>query len=180
MNWLAENSLPIWLGGAILLTLALVIYSQVRTFGALVGICVVVALTGLLLIAERMIETPREAVERTLYELADRVEANDVAGALSYISPSANRMRSDVETLMPKVRIEQANIVGTPRIDVDLSATPREATVIARGFVHATVKQSGMKGGDMAELTIQFVEQGDRWQVSDYSSSRDWRREIGH
>ena len=64
-----------------------------------------------------LIETPREAVERSLYDLAATVEANDVKGALGYLAPSADaQLRKDVETLMPLVRIDRARIIGTPEI----------------------------------------------------------------
>jgi len=179
MNWLAENSLPIWMGGAVALTMAMVVYLQTRANKALLGAVAVVAVTAALLAAEWLMETPREAVERTLYQLADAVEANDVPGTLMFIVPSANQMRTDVETLMPRVKIEQANILGTPDIDVDLTPNPPEASVRCRVFVHATDKQGGMKGGDMSELVIAFVRDGNRWLVKDYTSSRDWRREIG-
>jgi hypothetical protein len=179
MNWLAENALLIWVGAAVALTLAVVIYSQVRTLGALLGIVGVVAVAAGLLLAEHFLETPREAVSRTLYELADAVEANDVARTLAHIVPASNAMRTDVETLMPRVRIEKANIIGTPMIDVDMARDPPEARVECRGFVQATEKQGGMKGGDMAELVITFVRDGERWLVKDYTTSRDWRRGIG-
>ncbi len=96
MNWLAENALPIWMGGAVALTMALIVFHQTRTNGALLGILGVIVITAALLLTERLIETPREAVERTLYSLAATVEANDVAGrsAISRLRsvPSCERM----------------------------------------------------------------------------------------
>lgn len=138
----------------------------------------VIGITAALLLVERFIETPREAVERTLYELADTVEANDVAGALEYIAPGASQIRRDVEQVMPLVNIDTANILGSPRIEVDMTATPPEATVECRGFVHGTMKQNGMKGGDTAQMTIYFVQQGDRWLVRDYNPNRNWRHQV--
>ena len=77
-------------------------------------------MTAVLVLTSWLIETPREAVERTLYELAATVEANDVKGALSYLAPSADpQLRKDVETLMPLVRIDRARIIGTPEIDIE-------------------------------------------------------------
>ncbi len=65
MNWLAENSLAIWMLGTVALTLALVIYFQTRTNRALYGVAAVVIVTAALLLTSWLIETPREAVERT-------------------------------------------------------------------------------------------------------------------
>jgi hypothetical protein len=180
MNWLAENALPIWMGGAVALTLALVVYLQTRTNKALFGMGLVAAITGALLAAEWLLETPREAVERRLYELAAAVEANDVPATLAFLAPSADvRIREDVEELMPLVHVERARIIGTPQIDVPEGARPTTATVECRGIVIATVKQSGMKGGQDDRLTLHWVRDGDRWLVESYTSNRNWHRALG-
>ena len=178
MNLLAENAIAIWMGGAVLLTLAGVVYWQLRTGKALLAVLAVVLIAGLLLVVEHLIETPREAVERTLYELADAVEDNDVAAALSFVAVGASQIRSDVETAMPLVRIDKANIIGTPETTVDMAQQPATASVSCKGFVHGTLKRNGMVGGEFAEMVITFVQVGDRWLVQDYTSSKDWRRAV--
>lgn len=178
MNYLAENSLPIWVAGAVLLTMAGVVYWQLRSGAALAAMAGVVLLTATLLAAEHFVETPREAVARTLYEMADVVEANDVPGALTYIAPGSSAIRRDVEELMPQVRIEKANIMGTPQVHVDMAAHPPTATVTCRGFVYGTHKRSGMTGGEPVDLVLTFVQAGDRWLVQDYTSPRDWRKAV--
>jgi hypothetical protein len=180
MNYLAENALPIWAAGAVAATLALIVYLQTRTTASFLAILVILATAGLLLVTERLIETPREAVERTLYELADTVEANDVQGALRFLASTADtQIRRDVETLMPLVEIERANIVGAPIIEVEPGDNPDSATVTCRGFIVATLKQNGMKGGADDELTMTWVRQGDRWLVEDYVAKKSWNRAVG-
>jgi hypothetical protein len=174
MNYLAENSLPIWMGAAIALTMALVVYLQTRSNSALGAMLVIVVIAGALLMVERMVEAPREALERTLYELAAAVEANDVPVTLSYIAPNA-AVRKEVEELMPLVNIERARVVGTPRIELD----PAGAIVTCRGVIVATNKQDGMKGGAEDELSIEFVHRDGRWLLSDYTSKRNWHRALG-
>ncbi len=178
MNYLAENALPIWALGTVLVTMAGVVYWQSRSGAALGAMLAVVVVTGLLLVVERLIETPREAVERTLYEMADVVERNDVEGALAFVAPGASQIRKDIETLMPQVRIERANIMGTPETQVDLTQSPPTASVSCRGFVYGTLQRNGMTGGQAVELVITFVQDGDRWLVQDYTSPRDWRRAV--
>ena len=180
MNWLAENALPIWVAGAVAATMALVVYLQTRTNGALLSIVAVIAITAALLAVEHFMETPREAVERTLYELVAAVEANDVAGALSFLAPTAHaNIRNDVETLMPLVNIDRARIIGTPKIDVEAGDEPDSATVECRGIIIATVKQNGMKGRQDDRLTLNWVRRGDRWLVDSYTSKRNWHRAVG-
>jgi hypothetical protein len=180
MNWLAENALPIWVCGAIALTMAAIVYQQIRTYRALLAVGLVIGVTAALLAAERLVETPREAVERTLYELAAAVEANDVATALTYLAPSADpEIRHDVETLMPLVTVERARILATPIIQFPDTAEPASAVVECRGLIIATVKKNGMKGGQDDRLTMTWVRHGDRWLVENYTSQRNWHRALG-
>ena len=74
MNFLAENPLPIWVGAAVLLTVAAVIYIQTRR-AALAAMAAIVVIVAALIVVEQLRETPSEAVERTLYEMADVVES---------------------------------------------------------------------------------------------------------
>jgi hypothetical protein len=174
MSYLAENSLPIWMGAAIALTMALVVFLQTRSNGALGAMAAIVGVAAALLVAERLWETPREAVERTLYELAAVVEANDVPATLSLIVPNAAAGK-EVQELMPLVKIERARVLGTPRIELD----PAGATVTCRGLIVATNKQNGMKGGAEDELTIEFVQRDGRWLLKGYTSKRNWPRALG-
>jgi hypothetical protein len=175
MSYFAENSLPIWMAAAIALTMALVVFLQTRSNGALGAMLAIVVIAAALLAVERMIETPREAVERTLYEIAAAVEANDVPLTLTYITPNAP-VRKDAEELMPLVNIERARIMGTPNVELVNGG----AVVKCRGLIIATNKQNGMKGGaNDNDLTLTFVERDGRWLLQDYSSKNDWHRAIG-
>ncbi len=176
MSYLAENAIAIWMGGAVLFTMAGVVYWQLRTGKAFLAMLAVVVLTGMLLVVEHLIETPRETVARTLNELADAIEANDVTGVLTFIAPTANEVRTDAESLMPLVEVNKANIIGTPDITVDASTQPPTATVKCQGFIDVTVRQNGMHGGYMDSVTIHFVADGDRWLIESYTPARDWRR----
>jgi hypothetical protein len=178
MNWLAENSLPIWVGGGIALTMALIVYFQIRSRGSQLGVVVVLLITATLLLFNRLVETPREAVERTLYNLAATVEANDVPGVLKFIGPSATKgLKNDVETLMPLVRIERARVIGAPK--TELSPAADSATTECRGLVMAVNKRDGMKGGAEDRFTLNWIRSGDHWLLQDYSSQKNWNRAVG-
>jgi hypothetical protein len=177
MTWLAENALAIWMAGAVALTMALIVYFQTRTNGALYGVVAVVLVTAALLVANRMLETPREAVERTLYSLAATVEANDVQGALAFLSPSVSaELRNDVETLMPLVRIERARILGTPLTEVSPSGDA--ATVQCRGLILGVNKKDGMKGAAEDRFVLQWTHSGDRWLLDSCKSDQNWNAAV--
>jgi hypothetical protein len=181
MTWLGENSLTIWMLGAVALTMALVVYYQTHTSRAFYGVLAVILATAALLGTSWAIETPREAVERSLYELAATVEANDVDGALSFVAPTAanSQLRKDVRELMPLVRIERARVIGTPEIELGPGPNPTSAIVKCRGVILAVDKRDGMKGGADDQLTMTWVRQGDRWLVETYESQKNWRRAVG-
>jgi hypothetical protein len=177
MTWLAENALPIWIGGAIALTMAGVVYFQTRTKGAMYGVLGVIAIAAALLLYNWIVETPREAAEHALYHLAATVEANDVPAALAQLAPTASpQLRKDVETLMPQVNIERARIMGEPQID--LTADESAATVHCRGFIMATNKRDGLKGGAEDRFVLQWVRSGSRWLLESYTSQKDWNGAV--
>lgn len=178
MTWLAENALPIWVGGAVALTMAMFVYLQTRSRGAFYGVLAVIAITAGLLLVNRLVETRREAVEHALYSLAATVEANDVPGALAFLAPNANSaMRRDVETLMPQVKIERARVIGTP--EIELNATEDAATIKCRGIILAVNRKDGMKGGGDDHMVLEWVRSGEQWLLVNYTSEKDWNRELG-
>jgi hypothetical protein len=177
MTWLAENALPIWIGGAVALTMACVVYFQKRTKGSLYGIFGVISVTAAMLLFNSLVETPREAVEHALYHLAETVEANDVPGALSQLAPSANtQLRHDVETLMPQVRIERAYISGSPQ--VDLSPDENSATIQCHGYIVAVNKHDNLKGVGSDRMVLTWVHHGNRWLLENYKTQKDWNGAI--
>jgi hypothetical protein len=180
MTWLAENTLTICMIGAVALAMALFVWFQTRTNGALYGVLGVILLTAVLALTSWLIETPREAVERSLYELAATVEANDVKGALSYLAPKADaELRKDVETLMPLVKIERARVIGTPEIVMEGGTNANSATVKCRGVVLAVNKKDGMKGGAEDHVVFKWVLRDNRWLVESYTSQKNWNRAVG-
>jgi hypothetical protein len=179
MNWLAENALAIVILGAIALTMALIVYTQTRSNGSLFAVVGVVLVTLALLVANRLIETPREAVERTLYSLAETIEADDVEGALAYLAPTADaELRKDVQTLMPQVKIELARVVGTP--ETTMNPDGETALVTCRGLVQAIDRRDGMKGAVEDRLTLMWVRDGDRWLLENYASEKNLSRARGN
>ena len=179
MMWLAENPVAIGCGGAVLATFAAVIYLQMRTRASLLAILAIVLLTVALLVAERLIVTPREAVAITLDQLTARIEANDLPGVLTFIAPAAKDVQKDARSLMPLVTVNRASIVSTPEISVDMAENPPTAEVNCQGLVDVTVKQNGMKGPYLDRVKIHFIRSGDRWLIESYMPAKDWHHGLG-
>jgi hypothetical protein len=178
MSWLAENSFAIWALGAIALAGALAVFWETRAPKALAAIGIIILITAGLLVTEWIIETPREAVTRTLKELAATVEANDVNGTLAFLSPKAAKMRADVEKLMPEVQIEMARIINGPEVEFNQADNPTQAVARLRGAIRGKVKNTSMQGTVPDDLQVTLEYDGQRWLISDYTSQRNWQQQL--
>jgi len=177
MNYLLENAAPIWIAGAILLTMAGIVYSSLRTGAAMLGMIGVILLTAAGLLGEYLYQTPREKVQAAMSDLFAAIEADDVPGVLARLAPGAAEIRADAQNLMPrfdiiKTRASSSINVTFPGDD----SQAQQATVDVTVFVQVTHKTSGMRGGNMARVEFQLQRQGDQWLVTEYSVSEDWRR----
>lgn len=179
MNYFLESSLPVIVAGAIGLTIAGMVYLSTRSRGSQIAIGFVLLITLAGVLIERWIETPREQAATTLQQLLDAVETNDVPGVLGHLSPQAGAVRSDAETLMPRLEIERANSAGEVEIALDDEANPQQATLKFKGFIVATDKASGIRGAYNDGVTVVMERSGDRWLVRECIPNRDWRREAG-
>jgi hypothetical protein len=166
------------MAGAIGLTITLMLYLTTGSRGSQMAIGVVLLLTLGGLLTEWLIDTPREQVSSTLQQLLDEIESNDVPGVLGYLSPNAGDVRSDAETLMPKLEIERANSAGEVEITLDDESNPTEATAKFKCFIVATDISSGIRGGYNDGVTVIFERAGDRWLVRECIPEVDWRREA--
>ena len=175
-----ENSLPIWVGGALLVTIALVVYQQTRAHWALGAVLGAIVLSGLLLAVERFIVTPREAVEQTLDDLAAAIETDDLPAVLTFIEPNAADVLADAQEIMPQVVIEKCRVASELVIEVDEAAQPMTAVARFKALGDVTIKRNNMRGGYFDTVEVRFTRdpQG-RWLVDGYTPARDLRRAVG-
>ncbi len=179
MEYFAENTAPVWALGAVLLTMAVIAYVHTRSLNALLAVAGVILLTGVGLLVERLVVTQREAVQQSMQELLAAIEADDLPGVLAMIAPSESTMRSDAELLMPQFDINKARATDEIEVTIDRDKSPPTAAATFRFFADVLHRKSGMKGGYFDNVTIFFVEEGDRWVVTGYSTDKDWRKDAG-
>ncbi|TWT77707.1 hypothetical protein Pla123a_15030 [Posidoniimonas polymericola] len=163
MDYFVENTAPIWVLGALLLTMTGIAYVHTRRFEALLAMVAAVALTAVGLIAEQLIVTPREEVQATLAELLERVEANDLQGVLTMVAPTADDLSSDAQALMPLFDVHKARATGEVEVQINNDVNPPEAVATFRFF---------------ADVSLYFNRDGDRWVINAYSTTKDWRRDA--
>ena len=153
MTWFAEDPLVIWLSAAVLFTAVLIIYFQTGQRWSLLAMAVVVLLAGGLTLLEQVLVTPREAVRQTLREVITAIEANDLPATLSTISTTAVEVRSDAETLMPRLEVIRAGVTDTPVIKLDGDT---QATAEFRAIVEVIDRRTGLKAGYFDDLAVTF------------------------
>jgi len=163
MNTLLENSLPILAVGAVLATLCGLVFLSRRTVPSLLVLAVVVLLTMLLVISERLIVTPREEVEQALSTLLAAVESNDLPGVLAMIDPAAANVRSDAEKLMPMVDVTDT---GASALEIDVEGS--SATVHCRGKLRGIHRSSGAAMMYFDKVEFQWVRRDEQWLLEDF------------
>ena len=167
MNSIAENPVAIVMVGIVLLTLALVVYTQTRGTRSLVAMAVIVLITLVALGIERWVVTPREEVAAALDELSASIEAGDVPATLARIDPSAMTLRDLVSAMLPKVKLEKARVASTPQITVD-PGDPQRAMARFRAIVDGVHGSTQARFGFFDRVELEFVRVQDRWLLVHY------------
>ncbi len=174
-NAVLENPAPIWAVGAVLTTLAALVFLARRNLPSLFALLGVVLLTLLLVLVEQIIVTQREEVEAAIDRLAAAVEANDLPAVLAHLDPTAIKPTTDAKTLLPRLKIAKAHVAGTLSIDMDHSAMPPRATSRFRALLDAVDRKSGMKIVYFDEVEIIWARKDDRWLATDYTAKASGR-----
>jgi len=148
-----------------LLAVALVKSGRAVLIAVMVGVFAIV-LAGV--VVERMIVTPREEVETTLYTAARQVEHNDVEGVLSHVDPAAADFRAAVRSWLPQIRVHDVAIRSL-RIAVNQRKNPPTARADFVGRVHGDFNETGFDQTTvLRQFSVEFRKQGQRWLMTGY------------
>ena len=170
MSTLFENPIAIAVVGSLLATVALVVFLSRRTTGPLAALVGIITVTALLLLVERWVVTDREAVEHALGGMLAAIEANDLPAAMAFVDSAAPGIKSNMEALMPEVKVQTAN-AGAVVVEANSNATPPTATSRFQAYLHGTHGSSGQPLAYINQrVDIVWVKRGDQWLVSDYTA----------
>jgi hypothetical protein len=167
MTLFFENPLPIWGLGAVALAIAAAVYFAKKTGGSLLGLAVAIVATAVLLFIERQVITPSEEVEQAVVDIMDAIQANDMPGVVGMIDPSAMKVRSDAETVMPQMRVNSTGN-SSLRVELDESASPAKATSFFRGKIDGVHGKTGARAFYFDQVEVDWQKAGDKWLVTDY------------
>jgi len=170
MTELLESPLLIAaIGGVVIVTFSYMWFQQggkKLLFAALAA----AGVTGLLLVVEQVVETPREEVKRNLQSMASDVERNDLPALLQHVSSSAPEIRSQVSAEFPRHKFHELRITKFEEITFGANgdtATVRLVVVADADFFNGQLPNQ--RTPRAAKLSLR-KEQG-QWKVAAYEHS---------
>jgi len=167
MTTLLEDPVPICAVGAVLATICGLAFLARRNLPSLMALVGVVLASLLLVLVEQLVVTDREEVETAVDELMLAIEENDLPAVVATIDPAAVEVRSDAESLMPQVRIEDTGS-SSLRVEVNTDAEGTTAVAKFRGKVDGIHKSSGQRVFYFEEVHLFWIKRDQRWLVTDY------------
>jgi hypothetical protein len=140
---------------------------------AMIGVAII---TGLGLVAERMIVTDREAVGATLDAAVAAVQKNDLQGVLKCISPSAKGTRLEATWILERFEVNSAWIR-----DLDIKVNTLTSPPSAKATFQAIGQGKDRKGeipyqGYEQRVVVELQKEGDRWLVTGCNGDEILRR----
>lgn len=165
MNALFENPIPLYAVSAVLVTLCALIFFNRRDLPSMVAMITVVLLAFSMIMLERMVVTDREQVERSVRDIMLAIEANDVPGVLELVDPTADQVRSDVETMLPMVNVRDT---GVTSLEVELTSSSEPPTATARFRGKVDLQKNEWRYVYFDRVDLQWIKKGDQWFMQGY------------
>lgn len=176
MTFFMENGLAIAVIGGLATTLTLVFFMARRTGGSLSALAAAVGATLVLLAIEWFVQTDREQIASAAEQAYRAVEANDVNGVLAVIDPTATTMRTDVQTLMPMIKVEKARTLGTVEIAIDDTTNPPTATSSSKAYLDGVHGKSAARVAYFnQQVDLHWVKRDGQWLLDGYTAYYDGR-----
>ena len=169
MSRFAESPVPYLLIGLALESVLLILYVHTRRLVCLVSMAVIAALTLVGIAFEQLTITDREAVEQTVYALAEAIEADNTPGVLSFISLQAQKTRADAAREMNHYEVELARVISDLQIDLHRQTSPPTAHVEFRALVRVQEGRSGLVFPGTLDFVLTFGKEGERWMLLGYA-----------
>lgn len=167
-----ENPVPIWAGGAVLATLAGLVFLARRNLASLLALAGVVLLTLALAVVERSVVTEREEIETALESLFVAIEAGDLPGVLAHIDPRSSSVLAEAKTLLPMLQIKDMG-VSSIVVEIDTNSNPPVAPSEMRIKIDGIHTRSGQRLFYFDKVLVQWTKKKGRWLVSGYTPTHN-------
>ncbi len=123
-------------------------------------------LTTILVVISLRVETDRERIRKTIDEVAEAIEQNDLPRVLGYIYSGATEGVTRAKQELPSYKFTEARLTRLKSIEVNRRTKP--ATAIAEFNVAVEIEAQGQRVPVRRFVKVYFSEQGGRWLVRDY------------
>jgi hypothetical protein len=175
MHYFTEDSTwMIFLGIAVEAVLGVILLRTGRgvLLWAMLGVALLVIIgVGI----EKLIVTENEEVATTLDDIAAALKANDLPKALTYISPSDQKSRADASYALNRCEIT-ATWIHNLQITINPLRRPHTAATQFRGIINFIDRKGESPYQTyIADFTVDFRKEGDRWIVTGYTTSQPVR-----
>jgi hypothetical protein len=162
-----ESPLTIGLVGSVATGIALVLWLQAGTRGAL-PIAVGLALLTLGLCALSVwVETDREKIQQVLGKAAQAVQQNDLPAVKRCLHPAAEAGIRQAEAELPQYHFTEARITGIKSIQVDRLTAPPSAVAEFNVAISVSARGVEVRGARRLVRVFLFQERGE-WLIHNY------------
>ena len=165
-QFLFENPLWISVCGLFVALVAGILWTQTGARVAWLAAIAAIVLTVILVAVAVRVETDREKIHRTINEVAEAVEANDLKRVTSFIYPNATEGMARAKQELPQYTFREARMTRLKSILVNRGSSP--ATAIAEFHVIVDLSMDGQNVRVPRFVKAYFVESQGRWLVRDY------------
>jgi ketosteroid isomerase-like protein len=138
----------------------------------------VLAITGGLLILERLVVTQTEEVEDALDRVAQALVAGDSQTVLAALSPQCPK-RGEIQSVLSRFTISSARIGGDLEIRFNDLSSPPTATAYFTGIVDAKDNRGAIPYEHMIrKFKVTLRKEGDRWLIHDYTDAEPRKSRV--
>ncbi|MFO0941251.1 MAG: hypothetical protein U0930_10825 [Pirellulales bacterium] len=173
MNVLFENPVIVVLFGVAVGSLLAFAATKTGDRRFLIAAGAVAAIALVLGVIATTIETEKEKLTKTIYQVADAVRNNDHDRALTYMHPSASAAAQRAKTEISRFKFQDAKVTSIQEVVINDKTKPPSATTefLARMSVEGDHTDYGVKFNGVRLIKVYWMKQGDRWLISDYEHS---------
>lgn len=178
MNWLWEDPVVIALLG--LVTIAILAFGWMQTrsramFSATLG---ALALTAMLLLVERWVQTERELIDLTLRQIAVDVERNDLDAILSHVYSGAPQTLAQARAEFPRYHFKRVDIKRNLEVELDESQQPPLAIATFNVRVDVTELSTQIMHPVARFVRLTLRKESGTWKVATYEHDEPHRSVI--
>jgi hypothetical protein len=167
-----HDAWPWAIGCAVVAAVSLLLWSQAGQRAFLVAMAAALVVGVGCLLADWLVVTDREQIERLFPKLARAAETGDTGAILAALDPSLSPLRSEAERALREFRPQEVRIT---RLDVTLNGPAEARLARAEMLIHTRGDARGPGGvsGPLAaliDLTVDLRKEGGQFLITDFEA----------